>query len=107
MNHVLRSALILCFSAVVGWGQESSTQATTDSGNDSEEPIAEMQPPSPKTEDSSDDFWTRKYMTGDWDAIKERIEGAVDRGDITRDEADAKYVEIKKEIAREDEDGAE
>lgn len=32
----------------------------------------------------------------DWDQIKERIEGAVKRGDITRDQANAKYAEIKK-----------
>ena len=38
----------------------------------------------------------------DWGAIKRRIEGAVDRGDLTREEADAKYREIKKRISRED-----
>jgi len=31
----------------------------------------------------------------DWDAIKRRIEGAVKRGDMTREQADAKYREIK------------
>jgi len=35
----------------------------------------------------------------DWEGTKRRIEGAVKRGDITREEADAKYKEIKyKEI---------
>ena len=31
-----------------------------------------------------------------WEAIKRRIEGAVERGDLTREEADAKYRELKK-----------
>jgi len=31
-----------------------------------------------------------------WEQIKKRIEGAVERGDITRDQANAKYEEIKK-----------
>jgi polyhydroxyalkanoate synthesis regulator phasin len=35
----------------------------------------------------------------DWESIKKRIEGAVKRGDITREEADAKYEEIKKRTA--------
>ena len=35
----------------------------------------------------------------DWDAIKRRIEGAVERGDLTREEADAKYRVIKKQVA--------
>jgi polyhydroxyalkanoate synthesis regulator phasin len=35
----------------------------------------------------------------DWDSIKRRIEGAVERGDITREEADAKYREIKERMA--------
>jgi len=36
----------------------------------------------------------------DWEAIKKRIEGAVERGDITRDEADAKYREIREKLAK-------
>lgn len=36
----------------------------------------------------------------DWDAIKRRIEGAVERGDLTREEADAKYAAIKKRLAK-------
>ncbi|MHC4442172.1 MAG: hypothetical protein ACYTBZ_11385 [Planctomycetota bacterium] len=38
----------------------------------------------------------------DWDAIKKKIEGAVERGDLTREEADAKYRAIKKRMAGED-----
>jgi hypothetical protein len=34
----------------------------------------------------------------DWDRFKERIEGAVKRGDITRDQANQKYTELKKRI---------
>ncbi|MFP6904020.1 MAG: hypothetical protein VCG02_02290, partial [Verrucomicrobiota bacterium] len=34
-----------------------------------------------------------------WEGIKQRIEGAVKRGDITREEADAKYREIKEDFA--------
>jgi len=33
-----------------------------------------------------------------WDRVKERIEGAVKRGDITRKEADQKYAELKKSL---------
>jgi beta-lactamase regulating signal transducer with metallopeptidase domain len=36
----------------------------------------------------------------DWDSIKRRIEGAVERGDMPREEADAKYIEIKKQMSR-------
>jgi beta-lactamase regulating signal transducer with metallopeptidase domain len=36
----------------------------------------------------------------DWENIKKRIEGAVKRGDMTRKQADAKYIEIKKHMAR-------
>ena len=35
----------------------------------------------------------------DWESIKRRIEGAVERGDMTREEADAKYREIKQRMA--------
>ncbi len=66
MNHVIRTALIISFSAVVVWGQESSTQAIANQADDEEKSNAKVQPPAPKLEDSSDDFWTRKYMTGDW-----------------------------------------
>jgi len=34
-----------------------------------------------------------------WDSIKQRIEGAVKRGDMTRAEADAKYKEIKEKTS--------
>lgn len=34
----------------------------------------------------------------DWDSIKKRIEGAVARGDLTRDQAKQKYAEIKKKM---------
>ena len=33
-----------------------------------------------------------------WDQVKERIEGAVKRGDMTRKEADQKYTELKKSL---------
>ncbi|MDA7494217.1 hypothetical protein N8588_01355 [Akkermansiaceae bacterium] len=33
-----------------------------------------------------------------WDRVKERIEGAVKRGDMTRKEADQKYAELKKSL---------
>jgi len=36
----------------------------------------------------------------DWDGIKRRIEGAVERGDITRKEADAKYKAIKEQMGQ-------
>ena len=35
----------------------------------------------------------------DWASIKKRIEGAVERGDMTREQADQKYLEIKKKLA--------
>ncbi len=35
----------------------------------------------------------------DWEGIKKRIEGAVQRGDMTREEADAKYKEIRERMA--------
>jgi hypothetical protein len=35
----------------------------------------------------------------DWDSIKKRIEGAVARGDMTRAQADQKYLETKKKLA--------
>ncbi len=34
-----------------------------------------------------------------WKGIKKRIEGAVKSGDMTREEADAKYKEIRKDMA--------
>jgi polyhydroxyalkanoate synthesis regulator phasin len=37
----------------------------------------------------------------DWENIKKRIEGAVERGDMTREQADAKYREIKERMAGE------
>lgn len=53
----------------------------------------------------------RKRMFGDekpdWDAIRRRIEAAVERGDLTREEADAKYREIREQMAREDDRAAE
>ncbi len=39
-----------------------------------------------------------RHTDVDWDAIKQRIEGAVERGDMTREEADAKYTAIKKRL---------
>ncbi len=35
----------------------------------------------------------------DWEGIKKRIEGAVQRGDMTREQADAKYKEIRERMA--------
>jgi hypothetical protein len=32
----------------------------------------------------------------DWEAVKRKIEGAVEHGDLTREEAGAKYEELKK-----------
>ena len=64
MNHLIRIALILASSAAGAWGQESSTPATTDNGNDEEQSKAKVQPPGPRLEDSSDDLWTRRYLTG-------------------------------------------
>ena len=43
---------------------------------------------------------TRKDV--DWEGIKRRIEAAVERGDITREEADAKYEAIRKRMAEDD-----
>jgi len=40
---------------------------------------------------------TRKDV--DWESIKKRIEGAVKSGDMTREEADAKYKEIRERMA--------
>ena len=37
----------------------------------------------------------------DWEAIRRRIEGAVERGDMTREEADARYREFREQLARE------
>ena len=34
----------------------------------------------------------------DWDRVKERIEGAVERGDLSRDQANQKYAELKKRL---------
>lgn len=39
----------------------------------------------------------------DWEQIKRRIEAAVERGDLTREEADAKYRELKERMARDGE----
>ena len=36
-----------------------------------------------------------------WERISERIESAVDRGDLTREEADAKYREFRERLGRE------
>ena len=74
MNHVLRIALIFGFSGMVVWGQESSTPATTDHGNDEENSKAETQPPDPKLEDSPDDLWTRNYLTGEWGGARTSLE---------------------------------
>ncbi len=35
----------------------------------------------------------------DWEGIKKRIEGAVKSGDMTREEADAKYKAIRERMA--------
>ena len=35
----------------------------------------------------------------DWESIKRRIESAVKSGDMTREEADAKYKEIRERMA--------
>ncbi|GAI77055.1 unnamed protein product, partial [marine sediment metagenome] len=35
----------------------------------------------------------------DWEGIKKRIEGAVKSGDMTREQADAKYKEIRERMA--------
>ncbi len=40
-----------------------------------------------------------KIENFDWDRVKERIEGAVKRGDMTRDQANQKYTELKKKLA--------
>jgi len=40
--------------------------------------------------------------TVNWDQIKQRIESAVDRGDLTREQANARYNEIKKNHAPRD-----
>ena len=40
----------------------------------------------------------RKLTPKDWPNIKKRIEGAVKRGDMTREQADAKYKEIKERM---------
>ncbi len=42
----------------------------------------------------------RRGDSPNWETIKERIEGAVKRGDLTRAEADAKYKEIKERMAK-------
>jgi polyhydroxyalkanoate synthesis regulator phasin len=42
----------------------------------------------------------RRGDSPNWDTIKERIEGAVKRGDMTRAQADAKYKEIKERMAK-------
>ncbi len=50
----------------------------------------------------------RREMSGrgndrvDWDAVQKRIEGAVERGEITREEARAKYTAIKKRLTSRD-----
>jgi beta-lactamase regulating signal transducer with metallopeptidase domain len=38
----------------------------------------------------------------DWESVKRRIEGAVESGKMTREEADAKYKEIRERMARAD-----
>jgi len=42
----------------------------------------------------------------DWEGIKNRIEAAVKSGDMTREEAEAKYKEIKQRMGRKSEDAA-
>ena len=39
-----------------------------------------------------------KIEKANWDRIKERIEGAVERGEMTREQADQKYKELKKSL---------
>ena len=50
------------------------------------------------TERGAEKHATRKPTRPDWEGIKARIEGAVKRGDITREQADAKYKEIKERM---------
>ncbi len=40
----------------------------------------------------------------DWKSVIDRIEGAVKRGEMTREEADAEYLEIKKRLAQKHKD---
>ena len=42
-----------------------------------------------------------KIEKANWDRIKERIEGAVERGEMTREQADQKYKELKKSLEAE------
>ena len=39
-----------------------------------------------------------KIEKANWDRIKERIEGAIERGEMTREQADQKYKELKKSL---------
>jgi hypothetical protein len=45
------------------------------------------------------DDWSR------WEGIKQRIEVAVERGDLTREEADEKYAEMRRRMSRKDDAG--
>lgn len=73
MNHVIRIALVFASSAAVGWGQESSSPATTNQGKAETRPQAETDTLGAKLEDSSDDLWTRKYFTGDWGGVRTNL----------------------------------
>lgn len=53
-----------------------------------------------QTERGADRRATKPPARVDWEAIKARIEGAVKRGDLTREQADAKYKEIKERMGQ-------
>ena len=56
--------------------------------------------------DDRDDRQRGRHAVRDkWEGIRQRIEGAVERGEITREEADDRYREIKERVAHQREHG--
>ena len=62
-------------------------------------PLSQAQEGPRKLRPQLTDRPSQKTDKVDWTSIKKRIEGAVERGDITRGEADEKYIAIKKKLA--------
>ncbi len=80
------------------WAEAEVKQAVVDgkiSGQDARVRLREMREAIAKRRGHTQDDL-------DWDNVQRRIEGAVERGDMTREEADAKYREIKQRMAREE-----
>ena len=70
MKRALPIALVVACSAVAGWGQPPDAWARADRGDDENTSQAKKQQSVPPLDDDADHFWSRKYMTGDWDGAR-------------------------------------